>query len=79
MGGLASGEGLVAALLKQPHLLIYEPDFSRVLAVAGREGSTLTAMLRQAYEDSKLRVMTCKQSLLGARCRVQRRGQQPNG
>jgi phage/plasmid primase-like uncharacterized protein len=39
-------------------LLVLEPEFGRVLAVASREGSTLSACLRQAWDTGHLRVLT---------------------
>lgn len=39
-------------------LLIMEPEFGRLLRVAGRQGSTLSAVLRQAWDGGNLRVMT---------------------
>lgn len=70
MGGLASGEGLIAAVADaegdEPNdrrLMAYEPEFARVLAVANREGSTLSAILREAWDTGNLRVMTRKEPL----------------
>ena len=74
MGGLASGEGLIAAV-RDPvgdedtdapidkRLLCVEAEFARVLGVAAREGNTLSAVLRQAWDDSRLRTMTRKDPL----------------
>lgn len=39
-------------------LLMVEPEFSRVLRVMGRQGSTVSATLRQAYDSGDLRIMT---------------------
>lgn len=38
-------------------LLMMEPEFSRVLRVMGRQGSTVSATLRQAYDSGDLRIM----------------------
>jgi hypothetical protein len=65
-GGLASGEGLIAAVAGEstdPRLLVVEEEISRPLAVAAREGSTLSAIVRQAYDTGNLRVMTRNQPL----------------
>jgi hypothetical protein len=74
MGGLASGEGLIAAV-RDPasdddtdaptdkRLLVVESEFARVLAVAAREGNTLSAVLRQAWDDGRLRTMTRRDPL----------------
>jgi hypothetical protein len=79
--GLASGEGLIAALAppgdaydindindKTPEdldkrLMVVEPEFARVLRVAGRDGNTLSSVIRQAWDGATLRVMTRKQPL----------------
>jgi hypothetical protein len=39
-------------------LLVFESEFSRVLQVAQRDGSTLSTTVRQAWDGSNLRVMT---------------------
>jgi hypothetical protein len=74
VGGLASGEGLIAAV-RDPtdqedttapvdkRLLCVEAEFVRVLGVAAREGNTLSAVLRQAWDDGRLRTMTRKDPL----------------
>lgn len=58
--GLASGEGLIAALNKESDktLMIYEPEFSRVLRTAERSGSTLSDIIRQAWDGGNLAVLT---------------------
>jgi hypothetical protein len=69
MGGLASGEGLIAAVAEtadstpDPRLMVVEEEFSRVLSVAGRDGSTLSQIIRQAWDHGNLRVMTRKEPL----------------
>jgi hypothetical protein len=61
VGGLASGEGLIAHLQNQPgSALVLEEELSRVLTVASREGSTVSQIVRQAWDDTELRVMTKK-------------------
>ena len=39
-------------------LLCYEPEFASVLKVLGREGNTLSALLRQAWDSGTLRTLT---------------------
>lgn len=39
-------------------LLIYEPELARVLRVAGRQGSTLSMIIRDAWDRGDLRTMT---------------------
>jgi len=77
LGGLASGEGLVAAVsdgvpdkdgnlvgaVRDKRLLVYEPEFSRVLKVCARDSSTLSALLRDSWDRGDLRVMTRKDPL----------------
>jgi hypothetical protein len=69
-GGLGSGEGLIATVsdtseeeAPDKRVLVIEPEFARVLAVAGREGNTLSAILRQAWDSGHLRVVTRKNPL----------------
>ena len=71
--GLSSGEGLIGAVadpvldaegkvvsagINDKRLLVVEEEFSRVLAVAKREGSTLTPVIRSAWDTGVLRVLT---------------------
>ena len=39
-------------------LLCYEPEFASVLKVLGREGNTLSALVRQAWDSGTLRTLT---------------------
>lgn len=41
-------------------LLVLEPEFASTLRVMGRDGSTLSAVVRQAWDTGDLRVMTKK-------------------
>jgi len=72
--GLSTGEGVIAAVRdpavekgKQTlvdagagdkRLLALTPEFARVLAVMQRDGATLSAVLREAWDSGNLRVMT---------------------
>jgi hypothetical protein len=58
--GLASGEGLIAALTdaSDRRLLICEPEFARVLTSSDRQGSTLPDIIRQAWDGGNLGVLT---------------------
>ncbi len=70
--GLSSGEGLIWAVrdavrkgetildegVTDKRLLIVEPEFASVLKAAGREGNTLSAILRQAWDSGALRTVT---------------------
>lgn len=55
--GFASGEALIeelAAEAHDPRLLISEPEFATVLTRAGREGSILSAIMRDAWDGNRL-------------------------
>ena len=64
--GLSTGEGLPARLARdadgagrsEHRLLVQESEFARTLRVMGREGSTLSPMLRQAFDSGHLSVLT---------------------
>ena len=67
IGGLGSGEGLVHHLrddreddeaTPDKRVLVHEPEFNRVLRVCAREGSTLSMILREAWDGGVLRVLT---------------------
>ncbi len=61
VSGLSTGEGLIKKLNDEdgtPTVLVYEPEFARVLTVAGREGATLSEILRQAWDTGELHVLT---------------------
>jgi hypothetical protein len=66
-GGLSSGEGLLWQLrdatgddpgISDKRLLVFEPEFSLPLRVMGRDGNTLSAQLRQAWDSGALRILT---------------------
>ncbi len=70
--GLSSGEGLIYAVrdaqfkggecvdegVTDKRLLVTEPEFGKVLKVAARDGNTVSAQLRLAWDNGNLRVMT---------------------
>ena len=74
MGGLSSGEGLIAAVsdgsgdgdegVTDKRLMIVEPEWARVLESAGRDGNTLSAVIREAWDSGRLRVMTRRDPLV---------------
>jgi hypothetical protein len=77
VGGLGSGEGLIAAVAdtgegpaRDKRLLVFEPEFSRVLNVAAREGCTLSQTVRQAWDTGDLSVITRKDPLRVTRAHV---------
>ncbi|MGE3328358.1 MAG: DUF3987 domain-containing protein [Acidimicrobiia bacterium] len=61
VGGLASGEGLVADLarrsLEDRSVLVVEPEFARLLRVGARSAS-LSALVREAWDSTDLNVLT---------------------
>jgi Protein of unknown function (DUF3987) len=73
VGGLSSGEGLIERLrdpievkgetigTADKRLLVTEPEFAQVMARARREGSTLAAVLRQAWDGGALSVLNRSQ------------------
>ncbi len=77
LGGLASGEGLIAAVAdpevddhgkvvsgsRDRRALVVEEELVRVLKVATRDGNTLSAIMRQAWDNGNLAVMTRKEPL----------------
>jgi hypothetical protein len=72
VSGLASGEGLIAALggttgttaegqdpvAPDGKLTVVETEFARVLAAAKRDGSTLGPILRQLWDDGSASILT---------------------
>ncbi|MGH9108122.1 MAG: DUF3987 domain-containing protein [Acidimicrobiales bacterium] len=65
--GLSSGEGLVWALRdpdgadpgsSEPPLLVVEPEFASVLKAAGRDVSSLSPVLRSAWDGRPLALLT---------------------
>jgi hypothetical protein len=61
MNGFGSGESLVDAVRgidenTDHRLLVIEPEFARLLAVAGRDGSTMSSVVRQAWDGDRLAV-----------------------
>lgn len=69
VGGLSSGEGLIAEVrdasadgedpgIGDKRLLVTETEFAKVLRVCRREGNTLSTVLRQAWDSGALRTLT---------------------
>lgn len=66
-GGLSSGEGIIWHLrdamgddpgISDKRLLVFEPEFASALKTMTRDGNTLSAQLRQAWDSGELRVLT---------------------
>lgn len=76
MSGLASGEGLIHAVrdpdedgsggVGDKRLLVTEPEFVRVLKACQRDGNTLSAVIREAWDDGRLRVLTRRDPLVAS-------------
>lgn len=58
--GMTSGEGVILELKEAAGrpVLAVETEFARTLNNAGRDGNSLDAILRQAFEDTTLRIPT---------------------
>lgn len=62
LNGFGSGEAIVDTLrgdretAVDPRLLVSEPEFARILATAKRDGSTLSSIVRQAWDGGRLAV-----------------------
>lgn len=71
-GGVGSGEGIIWAVrdpilkgdklldegVDDKRLLVHESEFAQVLAVAKREGSTVSEVLRRAWDGTPLQILT---------------------
>jgi hypothetical protein len=65
VGGLSSGEGLIAQVRDREdsqtpvdkRRLVVEPEFAQVLKVLAREGNTLSAIVRQAWDGEPLQTI----------------------
>jgi hypothetical protein len=70
VAGLGSGEGLVGYLKAnekqgEPRALVMESEFGRLLTVMGREGSTLSPMVRDAWDGVPMgRILAREQSIV---------------
>lgn len=63
--GLSSGEGIIGQFVGEgvdKRLMCVEPEFARTLAACERNGSTLSAILRDAWDQGRLATLT-KQAL----------------
>src|SRR5919112_2167991 len=52
------GEVVVDEGAEDKRLLVLEPELASTLKVMRREGNTLSAVVRQAFDDARLQVMT---------------------
>jgi len=64
ISGIGSGEALIDAFREQDRrALVIESEFSRLLAVISREGCTLSANIRDAWDGGTLSVRTRQNKL----------------
>jgi hypothetical protein len=56
--GLGSGEALIDAVREDKRALVHEGEFARLLAVIAREGSTISSMLRTAWDTGTIAIRT---------------------
>ena len=77
ISGLASGEGLINALkdrdegeVVEKRVLVSEAEFARVIAAASRDGSILSAVIRDAWDSGRLQNLTRKEPLKAHGCHV---------
>jgi hypothetical protein len=77
MGGIASGEGLIAELkdeegvvTRDKRLMLFEGEFAQVLKVAARSGNTSSAILRNAWDSGDLRNMSKGEPLRASGCHI---------
>ena len=78
--GLGSGEGLLEKLARiqkarKPLLvcaraLVYEPEFARLSAVAERNGSTLSPILRDSFDRDRMEIATRQNAIVVDRAHV---------
>lgn len=64
--GLGSGEALVDTCGGEDpdkRVLLYEPEFARLLTVVNRDGSTLSAIVREAWDTGSLSILTRKKQV----------------
>ena len=73
LSGLSSGEGLIKGISPAEDAIVLPgdvrrflailPEFASLLTVMRREGNTLSAILREAWDGNRLRVLTRKEPL----------------
>jgi len=69
IGGFGSGEAVISAADNgDPRVLIREEEFAKILAVAARQGSTISQLLRGAWDSGRLerRLAGSSQVVIGA-------------
>ena len=79
IGGLASGEGVIAELRDSPdstqevedkRLLLLEGEFSQALQVMSRAGNTVSALLRNAWDTGSLRNLSKGEPMRASNCHI---------
>jgi hypothetical protein len=68
LGGFGSGEAFVDAVASgdDRRLLVVEPEWARILSVSKRDGSTLSPLMRQAWDGDRLAVRSRGAGLVSA-------------
>ncbi len=77
VSGLASGEGLIARVREredgepvEKRVLVVEPEFARIIAVASRDGSILSAVVRDAWDTGRLQHQKTKDPIIARDCHI---------
>lgn len=79
IGGLASGEGVIAELRDSPdgtqeiedkRLLLLEGEFSQALQVMSRAGNTVSTLLRNAWDTGSLRNLSKGEPMRASNCHI---------
>ena len=72
LSGFGSGEAIIDDVAESPdkRLWLCEHEYSRVLVAAGREGSILSHIIRQAWDGDRLQVRTRKKSVVADSCHM---------
>ncbi len=77
--GFASGEAVIARLSGrhaaegsaiEKRAFVIEPEFARLLSVNARDGSTLSPIIRGAWDDGRLQMIRAKDTLLAEAAHV---------
>lgn len=66
ISGLSTGEGLIDAVDKatDKRLLMLETEFARTLRAMGREGNTLSEVIRQCWDSGSLGILTRQRAVM---------------
>jgi Protein of unknown function (DUF3987) len=80
MGGIGSGEGVIALLndkqdeaedaIADKRLLLVEEEFAQILQAMKRGGNTVSMVIRKAWDSGTLRTITKKTPLKASNCHI---------